>query len=273
MTYEPWVERILRVIDYIQAHLDEEISPDTLREIAGFSRHHFHRVFRGMTGESVMGFVRRLRLERAAMRLKFGQEPVTEVALGTGYGSHEAFTRAFKARFGASPSAYRDHESVDRIDGLEIRVREEPLRHCLTLRYTGDYLLCGSIWHELKALAEPAGLMDKAIGSAGLVYDDPEVTAVEHLRYDAGLVLEADEIPFGLPKGIQKRTIPGGLYAVALYQGPHEDLLEVYITLLGQWMPRRKVELFDEPIVEVYLNEPDEVAPPDLRTEVCVRIQ
>lgn len=75
MDNEAWVERILRVVDYIGSHLDDELDPKELAKIAGFSLHHFHRVFRGMLGESVMGFVRRLRLERAAMRLKFSDEP------------------------------------------------------------------------------------------------------------------------------------------------------------------------------------------------------
>ena len=105
---EQWVERILRVVDHIQANLDAELRPEELADIAGFSLHHFHRVFRGMLDESVMGFIRRLRLQRAAHQLEFGQAGITEVAFGAGYRSHEAFTRAFTAAFGKSPSRYRD---------------------------------------------------------------------------------------------------------------------------------------------------------------------
>ncbi|MEL6185057.1 MAG: helix-turn-helix transcriptional regulator, partial [Myxococcota bacterium] len=97
----PWADRVLDVLDEIHARLDDDtLEPAQLADHAGFSRHHFHRVFRGMTGESVMGLVRRLRMERAAQRLRFGDAPVTDVALASGYGSHEAFTRAFRDRFG-----------------------------------------------------------------------------------------------------------------------------------------------------------------------------
>ena len=273
MAYDPWVERILRVVDFVQAHLDSEIDPEQLGEIAGFSRHHFHRVFRGMTGESVMGFVRRLRLERAAMRLKFSSEPITHVALGSGYTSHEAFTRAFKNRFGSSPSDYRQHEVGIPKNAIPISVRDEPLKHCLTLRYTGDYDGCDAAWRRLDALSRATGLDAYAHQGIGLVYDDPEVTAAEHLRYDAALVMNRTDIPVGYPPELQHRTIPAGRYAVARYEGPYDELLEVYVTLLGQWMPFRRVELFDEPVVEIYLNRPDEVPPEKLVTEVCVRIQ
>jgi len=62
-----------------------------------------HRIFRGVVGETVAEHIRRLRLERAAQRLKSGERPVTEIAFEAGYEAHEAFTRAFRARFGASP--------------------------------------------------------------------------------------------------------------------------------------------------------------------------
>jgi len=102
-TLESYTERLLTVLVHIQNHLDEELSLDELAAVAHFSPYHFHRIFRGMVGESVREHLRRLRLERAALRLKHGSEPVTSVAFDAGYESHEAFTRAFAALFGVSP--------------------------------------------------------------------------------------------------------------------------------------------------------------------------
>ena len=87
-------ERILRTLAHIQAHLDDALDLDGLARVACFSPYHFHRVFRGLVGEPVQEHVRRLRLERAAQRLKLQDEAVTSVALNAGYESHEAFTRA-----------------------------------------------------------------------------------------------------------------------------------------------------------------------------------
>src|ERR1017187_8045820 len=100
-------ERILRTLLHIQAHLDDALDLDDLAHVACFSPYHFHRVFRGLVGEPVQEHVRRLRLERAAHRLKLQDEAVTKLAWDAGYESHEAFTRAFHNIFGMPPSQFR----------------------------------------------------------------------------------------------------------------------------------------------------------------------
>src|SRR5258707_8524190 len=84
--------RMNRVLDHLARHLDAELSVTELARVAHFSPFHFHRVFRGMTGESVAGLVRRLRLERAARTLRQSEASVLDVAFAAGYGSPEAFT-------------------------------------------------------------------------------------------------------------------------------------------------------------------------------------
>lgn len=270
-TESAWVDRIAKVVDHVQSHLDEELAPEELASLAGFSLHHFHRVFRGITGESVMGFVRRLRLERAAQRLRFGREPVTRVAFEAGYGSHEAFTRAFRARFGQAPSEYR--RVMPAAAAIDAEVREEPLRHVLALRYVGPYEACGAAWGQMAGFAAQRRIPLDDIG-LGLAYDDPDVTDADKLRYDACIPLDPDAIAAlgELPPGYSARTIPGGTYAVALHHGSFETILDTYVALLGSWLPRRGVELADEPVVERYLRAPGEVAPEDQLTEVLVRL-
>ena len=80
-----------------------------------FSPYHFHRIFKGVVGEGVNEYVRRLRLESAAVALKTTDRGVLQVALDAGYGTHEAFTRAFRQLFGVSPTQFRagKRESYD----------------------------------------------------------------------------------------------------------------------------------------------------------------
>ena len=106
-TEQIYKERILRVLRYIQGHLDEPLSLDELAGIAYFSPFHFHRIFRGVVGESVKEHIRRLRLERAVSRLRLTDQSILNIALDTGYESHESFSRAFKTMFGATPSVIR----------------------------------------------------------------------------------------------------------------------------------------------------------------------
>ncbi len=98
---------IAEVIRYIREHINEPIDREVLAEIAGFSVPHFHRVFRARVGESAIGYVRRLRLERAARKLRMGAVDITEVALAAGYETHAAFGKAFKQQYGLSPSEFR----------------------------------------------------------------------------------------------------------------------------------------------------------------------
>jgi AraC family transcriptional regulator len=95
------------VMRYIREHIHEPLNREMLAEIAGFSVPHFHRVFTAHVGESAISYVRRLRLERAARKLRMGAVDITEVALAAGYDTHAAFSKAFKQQFGLSPSEFR----------------------------------------------------------------------------------------------------------------------------------------------------------------------
>src|SRR6478672_4746929 len=98
---------VQRAIDHIAATLDEALDLEALASRACLSPFHFHRVFKGMVGETPLELNRRLRLERAAARLAAGQQSVTEIAFDAGYETHEAFTRAFRASYSTSPSGFR----------------------------------------------------------------------------------------------------------------------------------------------------------------------
>ena len=83
-TEADYQQRMLSVLLYIQAHLDEALDLKTLAAVAHFSPFHFHRIFRGMIGETVQAHVRRLRMERAAYRLKYSDQAVTRIAFEAG---------------------------------------------------------------------------------------------------------------------------------------------------------------------------------------------
>jgi AraC family transcriptional regulator len=104
-----YTARINRVDDHIDAHLADPLDLATLAEVAHFSPWHFHRVFQAFTGETLADRVRRRRLEAAALRLMARPPPsALAVALDVGFGSAAVFTRAFKAHFGVTPTAWRD---------------------------------------------------------------------------------------------------------------------------------------------------------------------
>jgi len=103
-----YTARINRVLDYVDAHLDDKLDLASLARVAYVSEWHFHRVFQSLTGETPGDWVRRRRLEVAAMRLLAARrDPILKIALEVGFRSPEVFTRAFVAHFGVTPSKWR----------------------------------------------------------------------------------------------------------------------------------------------------------------------
>src|ERR1051325_8489926 len=98
---------------YIESHLASTLTLDEVAAIAGVSRFHIVRAFAAATGLSVMRYVRARRLSEAARALANGAPDIMGVALDADYGSHEAFTRAFRERFGVTPETVRGSAKLD----------------------------------------------------------------------------------------------------------------------------------------------------------------
>jgi AraC family transcriptional regulator len=106
--YEKYASRINKVIDYVDANYSENFTLEELADVAEFSKYHFCRVFQSFTGESLFGFISRIRLERSADKLlRNVRLPVTQVAIDSGYSSPAVFAKAFKEKFGMSPTLWR----------------------------------------------------------------------------------------------------------------------------------------------------------------------
>lgn len=287
-TEQDYKARLLRVLVHIQDHLDEAVSLEDLAAVAHFSPHHFHRIFRGLVGESVMGHVRRLRLERAAHRLKHSDAQVTRIAFEAGYETHEAFTRAFAAMFGVPPSQFREqhrswrerpvpsgvhfapegpprgYQRIPRGDRpLDVRIGHLAVRVAF-MRHLGPYGDVGRTWGRLFAWAGSSGLDLRAPRVLGVVHDDPEVTPPDKVRYDACLVVDERVRPEG-DVGVQTLA---GEYAVTTHQGPYETLGDTYARLCGEWLPTSGRDLGAAPAVELYRNSPRDSRPDELLTDV-----
>ncbi len=101
---------------YIQNHLDAPLTLEGVAKVAGYSAYHFHRLFKQFTGESIKAYIRRLRLEQTAFRMRVSRSQIIDVALDSGYFTHETFSRAFRQRFDLNPSQYQQSLPEDRSD-------------------------------------------------------------------------------------------------------------------------------------------------------------
>lgn len=290
-TKASYQERILKVLLYIQNNLDQDLSLAELAEVACFSPYHFHRVFRGMVGEPVAEYVRRLRLDQAAINLRHSKRSVTDLALKWGYDSLEAFTRAFRQHFGVSPSQYRNllwtdalgtetkarllkganmQAEMDKRAVQKVEIMQMDPKRVAFVRHVGPYAECEPAWTKLCDWAGPAGLLGPEAVMLGLCHDDPEITEPDKIRYDACLVIGPDVSPSG---EVAVQEIAGGSYVKALHKGPYEKLINTYAWLFGQWLPEQKREARNLPSYEVCLNDPSQTPAEELLTEIYVPLE
>jgi AraC family transcriptional regulator len=110
---------VAKALWYIESHFAQEMSLEQIAEVAGVSRHHMSRAFAVAMGVSIQRYVRARRLTQAARSLADGASDILSVALECGYGSHEAFTRAFRDQFGLTPEAVRAQRHLDNVKLVE----------------------------------------------------------------------------------------------------------------------------------------------------------
>ncbi|HZW32942.1 MAG TPA: AraC family transcriptional regulator [Isosphaeraceae bacterium] len=295
-TEQDYRKRILRVLVYIQNHLDEALPLEDLARVAYFSPYHFHRVFRGMVGESVKEHVRRLRLERAALRLKNGDQAVTRIALDAGYETHESFTRAFSAMFGRPPSRFRASRRAVRLRAapsgvhfvpggnvtsfrptqtvgdrpMDVRIETFAPRRVAFVRHIGPYRQVGRAWEKLAAWAGPRGLFGPGTLAIGVGHDDPDVTPSDKLRYDACITVDGSFTPEG-EVGLQE--VGGGEYATFTHRGPYENVSQTLARFCGEWLPASGRELRSAPCLSLFRNSPEATPPEDLLTDIYMPLE
>ena len=295
ITLQDYKVRILRVLVHVQNHLDEPLELAHLARLAAFSPCHFHHVFTGMVGESVKEHVRRLRLERAASRLKLSSVHVTDLAFDAGYHSLEAFTRSFRAAFGVSPSEYRrakrprllaeaptavhynNSKPITRFKtantrnkNMGVRIQHlEPIRVAF-MRHVGPYSTVGATWDKFVPYLGKEGRLSGDTRFIGICHDDPAVTPADKIRYDACVSVDGTFEPVG---DIGVQVLAGGDYAMTTHFGPYPKLGDTYAQLLGQWLPRSGRELRSTPCFEIYLNDPQSTDPEELLTDIYAPLE
>lgn len=276
-------ERINRVLLYIQDNISGPVSLVTLSDVASFSPFHFHRLFRAHVGETLSGYVRRVRLERAAFRLSHTEESVTSIALSAGYETPAAFTRAFRQHFGNTPSEYKRanirndaqlkllnlNSSGKRLKTLKPEIRSLPEQRVIFVRKTGRYdKAAEEAWSALMSFAHSRRLMKKNTKVIGISHDSPDITPEERLRYDACITVDKNVMPEG-EVGVQ--SIEGGNFSVFLHKGAYEKFSKTYDAIFSGWLPASGEKLRDAPCFEVYLNRAHgRTKPEKLRTEICI---
>jgi AraC family transcriptional regulator len=281
-THKHYLERIAIVKAYIDEHLFEAMDLKRISGIACISDFHFHRIFRAYTGEPLMAYIIRLRLERAAIWLITSDKSIAEIAEKTSFELASSFNKAFKKRFGVSPTTFRktvgditnyqfnNKQQKRKIMKLKADIKTIAPLNVIYAERTGQYdLSAEAAWNAICGWAGPKGLMTPNTEFIGISLDDPNITEASKLRYQACLTLSNS---VGTSGEVLKKEVAGGKYAVFTLKGAYNLLQSAYDYIFGEWLNNGEYQLREEPAFEKYLNSPEEVPEEKLITEIWIPI-
>jgi AraC family transcriptional regulator len=282
---EAFVARFRRVLDYVDAHLDDELSVERLSGVAAYSKHHFHRQFSALYGLGVHELVHLVRFKRAAYDLAFRERAVIDVALDARYESPEAFARAFKRTTGQTPTDFRKRPDWDAWHAALDPVRDARRRHMkpddqdrrvevitfeetkvAVLEHRGDPRRIGDTIRTFIAWRREHHLHPSTSATFNLLYGDPETTPPDEFRTDLCAAVKGDVAPNAV--GVVTRTIPGGRCARLRHVGSDDGFRATFAYLYGEWLPRSGEEPRDFPLflqrVRMYPDVPEHEAITDV---------
>ncbi|MCA9125690.1 MAG: AraC family transcriptional regulator [Planctomycetales bacterium] len=292
---EVYQQRINAVIDHINKHLDQPHSLEDLATISQFSKFHFHRVFKNFVGETVLTFVKRLRLERAISLMRRGDgRTLTHIGLDCGFDSSSDFSRSFRQWFGFSPREFseerlrenskicqelaaniyyplRNQDTSSNPDEFDVQLDQHSASNLAYVRVFGAFsperVLNGLNqlldWGRSKGVYSSSRLLSMS-------YDDMDTTPVDKYRLDWCLRIADDVAGEG---AVATRRFDGGLYASVLCEGDIKLLDRAWQWLYRNWLPDSGYEPDDRPAMEWYITDPTESGWENFSMRCCIPIR
>ena len=270
-----------RLVDVVEQNLGDELDLAALARETSTTEYHLRRMFSSLAGMPLSEYIRRRRMTLAAADVLAGA-PLLDVAVRYGYGSTEAFGRAFRAVHGAAPAEVRDHGfplhtqpklrfrlTVEGNDTMETRITDRPafrlIGHATRVPLIHDGVnphiqefiasLPAEEHARLKSLSdtEPTGLLQV---SADV---DPDYAEGTELTYLHGVAIEATAaVPDGLDV-IDVIDVPEGTWAVFRSSGPYPDALQkTWAATASEWFPSNPWRLRPGPSIVAVLERADD---------------
>jgi AraC family transcriptional regulator len=264
-TLQNYHARMQRVLDHIDRHLDEDLDLNTLSSIAAYSKYHFHRQFTAIFGLSVHRYIQLARMKRASYWLAYGDaQSVTDMAMDSGYDAPDAFARAFRQRFGQSPSSFRkspDWEpwlaAFGPLDNARSKFMKTFTNDDVTIRdvlpmpvaimeHRGDPVTLGATIQRFVAWRKAVGLHPKTSPTFNVWRSERRPASPANysvdicVGIDRPIELNGDQIKAG--------ELPGGRCAVLRVVGYTDNLEPAALYLYRDWLPASGEETCDFPI-------------------------
>lgn len=262
-----------QAIIYVESHLGEAIKVEEVAGAAGYSYYHLNRQFTAVIGESVGSYIKKRRLADAAKKLLYTDAKVIDIAMENGFESAEAFSRAFKAVYRASPQHYRENR-LDTFIGAKDRLDKGLLEHLADnvtvhpafvqlpqIKVAGVRGETTLRDNKLKQLWDRANAVfpqiphptqnGRGFGICEACLDNTLYSMNDDVLFSEVAGAEVDSF-VGLPALFAQKIIPGGRYAVFTHRGSLRMLTQTFRYIWGTWFLTTKEEMDAREDFELY---------------------
>jgi len=268
-----YVDSVQRAIDYIEAHLDEELDLTGLAEESHTSVAQLYRMFYALTGHPVKDYIRKRRISVAADHLRNSKRKVEELAWDSGFESYHSFAKVFKKIVGLTPAGYRQADIYfsfepirlrEQVAYLEDREQTERFPDVKVIRFMPGkvYALLHVSEHEEgmeneafrvagEKLAAGVGGTSVKVRMFGHNVDLPQADGVQRYGYRVLIVSEEEPI---VNDAFTEEPFVGGLYAVRkIAARSPRTVQEGWNRLLSEWLPKSAFEISPHPYIEEFI--------------------
>ena len=279
---EDYIKRINTILTYIDDHLDDDLSLETIAKVGFYSSFHLHRLFKTITNETLKSYITRKRIEKTATLLIHKKEvTIAELSLQFGFNSNSAFTRAFKKYYGQSPTDFRKthlhtfskigiidsknrqvspltEEYICNINHLKnwitmhanIEIKEMPKTDLAFITQIGVTGI-NNAFNRLIKWARPKGLLDTNDFKLARIYHDSfKITEPDKVRMSIGIILKA---PIAVSGEIGLSAIDKGKFIVGHFVIEPKDFEQSW-TGLFIWMNEQGYHKADRNPFEILHN-------------------
>lgn len=273
-------DRINRVFQYIDENLDADLSLKTVSEVAFFSPFHFHRIFKFITNETLKGYVKRKKIEKAALDLLHKNKAIHEIAHNCGFSDLSAFSKAFKKFYDVNPTEFKKqnanrYKRIQQLKSKNGQVDTEPEKYICIINNLKNWIMMhanievrviskmdlayvscinpqtlGVAYEKLIQWAASQGLMSDKTKLVTIYHDTFKVTEEPKVRVSASMVIDK---PVKVSEEIGLTSIEAGRYIVGSFEIVLDDFEKSW-TGLYLWMNENGYIKADKKPFEVYHN-------------------
>lgn len=264
-----------RAIIFIETNLYEPLTVESVANAVSYSYYHFHRYFQAVMGETIGSYIRSRRLTQAAYDLIYSDRKILDIAVSLYFESAESFTRAFRKRYGITPTEYRKN-GIDVLIGSHQPIQIDKLPECNCANFSPEIVIFQpksvvgfrfdmsiennniiEMWEKLNSQLAKQNYISMnnnrySIYETGGTCLSNTFNKNSEATVFIGIETLCDS---DIQEGMKLKEISGGKYAKFIHKGTVKNLLSTYYYIWGVWLSKSGFQLDDRDDLECYTEQ------------------